>query len=188
MNKMIILIFLEAIFSFAIYPQRLVIDKSKINNVKFFAEATLGDFEGSSGSVEGYIELNEMKIMPGCRIDFRVYLDSIDTGIGLRNTHMREDYLETEKFPQAVYAGKIASIDSLSKSEYLARTDGEFEIHGIKRRKKIEVKIYNYGQLYKSVSDFSIRISDFKISQPSFLFNTVDDNVKIHLSVYLKRI
>lgn len=188
MIKIFVLIFLGGIFSFGIYPQRLVIDKSKINNIRFFAEATLGDFEGSSGSVDGYLELNEMKLMPGCIIDFRVYLDSVDTGIGLRNTHMREDYLDTKKFPHAVYTGKIASIDSLSKSEYRVKTDGEFEIHGIKRRKQIEVRIYDYGQIYKSVSDFSLRLSDFKIDQPSFLFNTVEDNIKIHLSFYLKKI
>ncbi|MBK9304990.1 MAG: YceI family protein [bacterium] len=34
-----------------------------------------------------------------------VDLAALDTGIGLRNRHMRENHLETDRFPQAVFRG-----------------------------------------------------------------------------------
>jgi polyisoprenoid-binding protein YceI len=182
------LIYLLLLFSFEILPQKLVIDHSKVNLVKFTADATLGDFEGTTSSIEGFIQFNGMILSPGRELDFKVRLDSIDTGIGLRNTHMREDYLETEKYEEGVFTGKIADVDTVSHSEFIIKAEGTFKIHGVKKNKVIEVKLYNFGELYKSAGEFILKLSEFKIKQPSFLFNTVDDNIKIHLSLYFKKV
>jgi polyisoprenoid-binding protein YceI len=182
------LIFLIVIVSFQIFPQKLEVDHTKVNVVKFTADATLGDFDGTTNSIEGFIEFNNNRLSINGNIEFKVYLDSIDTGIGLRNTHMRENYLHTEKYPYAVYSGKIIGIDTISSSEYKIEGEGEFEIHGIKQNKQIPVKFFKYGEMYKSTADFILKFSEFDIEQPSFLFNKVDDNIKIHLSLYFKKI
>ena len=182
------LIFLILIISFPIFPQKLEVDHTKVNLVKFTADATLGDFDGTTNSLEGFIEFNNNKLSINGMTEFKVYLDSIDTGIGLRNTHMRENYLHTEKYPYAVYSGKITQVDTISTSEYNITAAGEFDIHGTKQNKQINVKFFKYGELYKSTADFILKFSEFKIEQPSFLFNKVDDNIKIHLSLYFKKI
>jgi len=182
------LIFLILIISFQIFPQKLEVDHTKVNVVKFTADATLGDFDGITNSLEGFIEFNDNKLSINGKTEFKVYLDSIDTGIGLRNTHMRENYLQTEKYPYAVYSGKITQVDTISTSEYNIKAAGEFDIHGTKHNKQINVKFFKYGELYKSTADFILKFSEFKIDQPSFLFNKVDDNIKIHLSLYFKKI
>jgi len=176
------------LISSQIFPQRLIIDHSKVNVVKFTADATLGDFEGTTSSIEGFIQFNGMKFSLGGKLEFKVYLDSIDTGIGLRNTHMRDNYLETGKYPAAVFTGEITNLDTVSPSEFTLKAEGSFKIHGVKRNKVIEVKIFNYGELYKSAGDFILRLSEFKINQPSFLFNSVDNDIKIHLSLYFRKI
>jgi len=181
-------IYILLLVSFQSFPQKLEVDHTKVNIVKFTADATLGDFDGVTHSVEGTIDFSENKLSINGKTEFKVYLDSIDTGIGLRNTHMRENYLQTGKYPYALFSGKIIGIDTLSSSELTLKGDGEFDIHGAKVNKQILVKFFKYGELYKTTADFNLKFSEFKIDKPSFLFNKVDDNIKIYISLYFKKI
>jgi hypothetical protein len=46
------------------YSQVLIVDKSRGNEAKFLADATLGDFEGITNSIEGTLELKDGILSP----------------------------------------------------------------------------------------------------------------------------
>jgi len=167
------------------YSQVLIIDNSRGNIVRFLADATLGDFEGITNSIEGTLELKDGILSPGANLNLIVHLDSIDTGIGLRNSHMREKYLNTEKYPDAQFIGNIISVDAISKIEFQVMVEGNFKIHGVSKSKRTTGKFFDYGDLYKIEAHFDLKLSDFKVESPSFLINKVDDNLKMSIYFYL---
>lgn len=61
-------------------------------NVNFLSKASLNEFNGESDKLNGLIDLSQNLL------DFYVDLNTLDTGIGLRNKHMRDNYLETEDY------------------------------------------------------------------------------------------
>jgi polyisoprenoid-binding protein YceI len=158
----------------------LIVDRHEENRIEFFAEATLNNFEGITNSVEGFLKLSKKN-----NFDFKVDLDSIDTGIGLRNKHLRED-LNTGKFPVAEFKGDSVILDSISATEYNIRAVGSFSVNGISRSLTAEGKFYNFGVLKKIESNLELKLSDFNIERPSFLFNKVHDLIKIKIIIYLK--
>jgi polyisoprenoid-binding protein YceI len=173
----IFLLFLTA------YPQTITVSRSAVSDVKFYAEATFNDFEGSTSSVEGYIKWDS-SYSKKSDISLKVNLDSLDTGIELRNSHMRNNFLETGKYPTAEFDGRIISFEKISNIESMVKVKGVLEIHGIKKEIETEGRIFNYGILYKVTTKFDIYLSDFGIDRPSFLFNKVHNKITIQVSVY----
>jgi polyisoprenoid-binding protein YceI len=100
---------------------------------------------------------------------------------------MKEKYLNTEKYPDAQFIGKIISVDAISKIEFKVTIEGNFKIHGVTKSKRVNGKFFDYGDLYKIEAHFDLKLSDFKVESPSFLINKVDDNLKMSIYFYLKK-
>lgn len=109
---------------------------------------------------------------------FRVSLDDFTTGIALRDTHMKEKYLETAKHKEAVLYLDSAFIP----------LDKEFEWSGKLSLKGVEKPVKGRGKLHfkdgkKHVNaSFSITVSDFGIEIPSYLGVTMAKDVDISVT------
>jgi polyisoprenoid-binding protein YceI len=75
------------------------VDRKGQNLVKFISDAPLDNFEGTTDNVDGYIVWDGDNPVNNSEFHFEAELSTLDTGIGLRNRHMRENYLETDKYP-----------------------------------------------------------------------------------------
>lgn len=98
------------------------------------------------------------------RLTGEVNLDSCDTGIGLRNKHMKEKYLETAKHPKA-----NARIDVRYQG---SDCTGVLTVHG-----KL-AQVYNC-EMDGKVLKFKTKISAHGIEVPSFAGVTVADEVQV---------
>lgn len=66
--------------------------------------------------------------------DFYTDLSTINTGLGLRDRHMRENYLETKKYPSVEFVGKIKENVVLTKGKKkIAIAIGNFKIHDVEK-------------------------------------------------------
>jgi polyisoprenoid-binding protein YceI len=184
-NKIGTVVFLVIIFFLSVlYPQELNVSSGQLNSIKFLAKSTLGNFEGTTSAVEGYIKWDSISTSKN-KVELKVSLDSLDTGIGLRNNHMREKYLETNLYPFAQFTGRITTEIQKSKLDSVINTEGILRIHGIEKKQKITGRVSNYDNMYKLETNFSISLSDFGIEQPSFLFISVDNDIVVKCTIYL---
>jgi hypothetical protein len=91
-----------------------------------------GDFEGVTSKIDGYLMHDGEQLSAGSELYFEVDLRTLDTGIGLRNRHMREGYLHTDKYPFAKYSGNMTkSWKSAKGTEVMV--SGSIDIHGKKK-------------------------------------------------------
>ena len=75
-------------------------------------------------------------------------LASIDTGIGLRNRHMRDNYLEVEKYPYASFKGAIGAVQPSADGGGRVTASGTFTIHGVSREREITCDVTPVGEGY----------------------------------------
>ena len=139
MRKCKYLIFFALIIALSLKMQSKEhhVDKSKKNMVKFISDAPVEDFEGTTDNIDGYL-FSESGELKGTDLYFEVDLNTVDTGIGLRNRHMRENYLHTDKYPKTSYTGKIVEVNKIDDKHYKVKADGKFKVHGIEKDKKVE--------------------------------------------------
>jgi polyisoprenoid-binding protein YceI len=162
------------------------VDKSQNNMVKFISDAPLDDFEGVTNKIDGYIFWEGDDILNGSEMYFEVDLNSIDTGIGLRNRHMRENYLETDKYPFTHFTGKLTKAEPISGDEFQVTAQGTIFIHGVNKEMVIEGKMLKVESGFQILASFVTPLSEYHIKIPQLMFFKIDENIKVELDFFLQ--
>lgn len=176
MIRMILIIFYLYI---SIWPSEFNVDKNKTNLVKFISDAPVEDFEGVTNIIDGYVFFEGDDLLNKSELHFEVDLRKVDTGIGLRNRHMRENYLHTDKYPFAVYKGKITKADKKNDNTYNVDVDGQMTIHGVTKPLKVKGTLSRKDKSINIKSNFEIKLTDYKIEVPKFMFLKISEIMRL---------
>jgi polyisoprenoid-binding protein YceI len=115
-----------------------------------------------------------------------VPLAHVTTGIGLRDTHMREKYLEADKYPNAELAVPRAGLKFPSDGESVdATAPGTMNIHGTSKPVTFHYKAVRHGATYEVSGDVHLNMNDYGITTPSYLGITVKPPVDVTASFHL---
>lgn len=155
---------------------------TKQGYVEFTSKAPLTTFKGKSDKLAGLVDLNKNMI------DFYVDLATIDTGIDMRNKHMRNRYLETEKYPFAEFTGELISeVDPARSDTQHVQVKGEFTIHGISRERTIDGKIYINGDKLYLEASFNVLLKDHDIDRPKVVFYELAEDQDVYIEGVLEK-
>lgn len=140
----------------------------KKSSVEFLAIGSPGflKIHGTGGKAEGKLAVKDGKASG----ELTCQLSDFDTGIALRNEHMRDKYLEVKKHPKAVL-----KVDSLSVSEGENDLTGTLFIKGVGKPAKGKYTVK--GSTLKA--EMNVKVSDYPIGVPSYLGVTMAEDVKV---------
>ncbi len=177
---------LSLLFPILVHGIEYHVDKKADNQVTFISDAPLEEFRGVTGNIDGYVLWQDDDMIGGSEFYFEVDLTTLDTGIGLRNRHMQEHYLETEKYRYAVFSGRLCKVvkDSLLHVE----ANGVFKLHGRERPLTLLVDVRPDDDDYLAETQFTTALSDYEIKVPKLMFMKIDNDVKVQVKVTLKKI
>ena len=164
------------------------VDKDKSNMVKFISDAPIEDFEGVTDQIDGYLYWADSDMTNKSEMYFEVDLNALDTGIGLRNRHMRENYLETDQYPVTHFRGKIIRASVVDDTLTTVQANGNIFIHGIEKPLEVTGQLINKQDGYRIKTSFNVKLSDFEIEIPSIMFYKIDENMDLQLDFYVKEI
>ncbi len=155
--------------------------------VRFTSKTQLDDFSGQSGSLDGFIYwrgagLAGARELEHSRLLFELKLADFDTGIGLRNRHMREEVLETRLHPLATFTGRIARVEKAEGGAYLLHLEGQLALHGVERAFAAVVSASELpdGRIHLQ-GGFPITLAQFNIPRPAFLGLKIAAEVQVEV-------
>ncbi len=137
--------------------------------------------QGQGESPTGHLTLTEEGSIIKAKGELEINLKTLETGIALRDRHMRDKYLEVEKFNKAVL--KIADLQFDAKELAPVPFTGVLKLHGIEKPISGKVTFKKVDGKIQSVAEMTIKITDFGISIPSFAGVTVAENVEVQVSL-----
>jgi polyisoprenoid-binding protein YceI len=165
------------------------------NNVEFTSNAPVEVMHGKTNHIQGEITLDDsfkFDAKHPFHIFFSVDLASIDTGINLRNEHMRDNFLETGKYPQATYKAtsiKMEGKPDLRKPQTVHLiSSGDFTLHGVTEKKTIPLTVdYEPAKAQKPAQvtahgKFPIPLEQFHIKRPEAVLVKLADTVFVDLT------
>jgi polyisoprenoid-binding protein YceI len=113
-------------------------------------------------------------------------LTTLDTGIDLRNQHMRDSYLETDEYPFAEFTGQIVSeLDPNISEKQEAKVKGTFKIHGVEREVTVTGTITPTSNGLQLDADWTVLLDDYNIERPGVVFYKLADEQKVNISILL---
>jgi polyisoprenoid-binding protein YceI len=116
---------------------------------------------------------------------FAVDLRTLDTGIGLRNEHLRKHYLEVDKgsgYDQAV----VSEIELKGLNPDAPAGKGSFtgslSLHGVKKAVAGSVDVRPAGAGLRVKASFPVSLSDYGIPEPRYLGIGVRNTVQVEVA------
>ncbi|MGH1365071.1 MAG: YceI family protein [Calditrichia bacterium] len=190
MNKIIILLVVVSLSSlFAAEEWQVIAEKR--NDVTFLSKTPLLNFKGKTSSIDGYLYwLGDEPFSGANELYFEVDLNSVTTGIGKRDRDMRNDVLETSKWPTTYFKGSITNVKSVhvGNSRYQVTSKGILFIHGVEKEMTIHAEISTDGSFMQVTSTFSVFLKDYNIEAPGLVaFIKVAEEIKLSLSFSLAK-
>lgn len=149
--------------------------------VEFVSSAPLLEFTGKSNHLTGMIDFDENLV------DFYVDLTTLDTGINLRNNHMRDSYLETDDFPFAEFTGSLVTpydFEKGGKQEVMVA--GTFKIHGVEQEVEIDGSLENTDKGMNLQASWTVLLEDHDIRRPRVVFYELAQEQEVSISITLK--
>ena len=142
-----------------------------------------GSFEATTDAVNGELALKPEGALDG---ELAVDLTGIDTGIGLRNTHTREKYLEVQKGPEYATA-RLTDIVLEGTSSEAPEGDvtfkGVFHLHGQNQPIEGKARLLKEGAGYRVTASFPVEVQAYGIEKPRYLGVGVKDVVQVNVEL-----
>lgn len=148
-------------------------------SVEFVSEAPLERISASSDQLIGIIDLTKRTF---------AYTFSVSSFIGfnspLQREHFNEHYLESSKYPKAVFTGKIIGWKDCTGAcaqDVLAK--GKLEIHGVTQIVNIPVALQYNNTTMSASATFDLVLEDFDISIPLILEAKISPIINVKVDI-----
>jgi len=149
--------------------------------ISFFSSAPLEDIYAENEKVKSLIDFSSNDVA------FVVTISGFEFRKTLMQEHFNEKYMESHKFPRAVFSGKLISSANLQNSGvHQVMVKGDIEIHGVKKTIEIPGTINNKGDSLTAESEFYLKPADFDIKIPKLLIKNIAEKVLVKVKLEYK--
>ncbi len=165
----------------------------------FDSKAPLEKIVGTTNKIMGRVQVNPKDVTKGLKATFELDLASLKTGIDKRDEHLRDNFLETAKYPKAMLIiDKVtdASDKMLMDGKSLTvDAEGTLSLHGVKNTVQLKDIMVTYfdeseatkgkmpGDLLIINGDFSLNLPDYNIEVPKFIFLKLAETIKVSVDL-----
>jgi len=159
---------------------------TKNGNVKFYSETPVETIEASNNQVMAALDTKTGDLV------FKILIKSFQFPKALMQEHFNENYMESDKFPNATFQGKITNLSEINLFKpgmYDAIVEGDLTIHGV--TKKISERgtfTVDAGDKIKGNSQFSVKPADYGIKIPELVAKNIAESMAITVDVEMTKV
>lgn len=182
-RKNLVLVFSLVLFVTAANAQDRFFTKT--GKISFVSKAPMEDIEGKNKTVTAVLDVKSGAFQ------FSVQMKSFEFEKALMQQHFNENYVESDKYPDATFKGAIANNASINygkEGTYPVTVKGKLTIHNITKDVEVPGTIKVDGDKLKAESTFNIQLSDYQISIPSAVKEKVSNSIKVVVDTKLEQL
>lgn len=149
---------------------------TKNGNVAFFSKTALENISADNNQVTSMLNLQTGDLQ------FSVLIKAFHFKKALMEEHFNENYMESDKYPKAIFKGMIADISKINFTKdgsYPASVSGDLTIHGITNKLTVPGTITVKAGIAAATASFNIKPADYKISIPKLVKDNIAESINI---------
>ncbi len=153
---------------------------TRTGKITFSSEAPLEKIEASNQKATSIIDIATGKM------EFAVLIKAFQFEKALMQEHFNENYMESDKYPKAIFKGTIADISAVDFSKdgnYPVKVKGKLTIHGETNEVEAEGTINVKDGKISAISTFEVAVADYKIKIPSVVKDNIAKTVQISVDM-----
>jgi polyisoprenoid-binding protein YceI len=156
---------------------------TKNGSISFYSSTPVEDIEAHNNQVNAALDAKTGDFV------FRVLIKSFKFEKALMQEHFNENYMESHKYPNATFQGKVTNltaVDFSAAGSYEAVIEGKLTIHGVTNEIK-ETGTFTVGSDgIKGNAKFDVKVADYDIEIPKTVINNIAEVIEVTVDVDLK--
>lgn len=151
---------------------------SKNLNISFFSKTSVEDIDATSHKGVSAISLKNKDVF------FRVPLVSFEFRNKLMEEHFNENYVESDKYPNASFRGRITSMTPIAGQlgAFDVKVTGKLNLHNVEKEYTVSGILKTDKSQISIQCKFTILIKDHNIEIPRVLSMNVAEKVEANIS------
>ncbi len=158
---------------------------TKDGRITFFSEAPAENIEAFNNQVNSALDVSTGGFI------FRVLMKSFQFEKALMQEHFNENYMESHKFPNATFQGKITNLSEMNFAKdgtYNANIEGKLTIHGVTKDIAEKGTFTVKDGVVQGFSKFNVKVADYEIKIPGAVVNNIAESIEVTVDVKLEGI
>ncbi len=153
---------------------------TKTGHIWFHSEAPLETIEAHNYQSTGILDSKTGEMV------FKVMMTGFQFEKALMQQHFNEKYVESDKFPESTFKGKITNFENIDFSEngtYATQVEGQLTIHGVTQPVKTAGTVEVKSGKILAKSTFQVAVEDYKIKIPAGVKDNIAKILDIHVDI-----
>ncbi|MGC8864895.1 MAG: YceI family protein [Bacteroidales bacterium] len=182
MKKILFVLAVIVLASISAEAQKYI---TKTGKIRFFSDAPMEKIEAVNNQVNAALDIATGDMV------FKVLIKSFVFEKALMQEHFNENYMESDKFPNSTFKGKVTNISEMDFSKdgkYNAQVEGTLTIHGVSQPIKTTGVLESKNGKIHGTSVFTIKVRDYDIKIPSAVVKNIAETLEITVDVILEKL
>ena len=150
---------------------------TKNGSISFFSETPIENIEAKNSQVLSIVDAANGQMA------ISILMKSFMFEKALMQEHFNENYVESDKYPKAIFKGNILDFDKITASETKVQVKGKITIHGKTKEITIKAIAQKTAEAILMTGDFYLTLVDFGIAIPSVVKNSISEKIKVNFSL-----
>lgn len=159
--------------------QKYSLEKS---SVSFFSEAPIENITAQNSKTSSLLNATSGEVV------FSIPIKEFKFGKSLMQEHFNEKYMESDRYPKAIFQGKFLNLNLDEKGEQNVRALGKLTMHGVTRDIDVPGTVEVASSQLLAKATFLVKLKDYKIKIPQLLWNNIAQEVKVTVEFTYKPI
>ena len=167
-------LFLALLFSGAVFAQSPLITKD--GTTTFFSHSPIEDIEAINEKTTAAINFAKGDVVVKMLIKHFTFENA------LMQEHFNENYMESEKFPAAIFKGKLINDEAIDISQdgtYAVKIEGSLTIRDISKPLTTDATITVKGATVTATTKFIAKPADFGIKIPTVVVKNIAEEIEV---------
>lgn len=156
---------------------------TKTGHISFYSDTPLEKIEGHNKSSNCVLDVATGKL------EVATLVKGFQFEKALMQEHFNENYMESDKFPKAVFKGQIdnySKLDISKNGKVTVKVSGDLTMHGVTKKVATDAVVsINSGKIIAD-ANFNVLLADFNIKIPALVKDQIAKSLKIKVACTLE--
>ncbi len=176
MKKLFFLAMLIMLASANLFAQKYI---TKNGKVSFYSDGEIEKIQATNDQVSAAIDTSTGDFV------VKILVKSFEFEKALMQEHFNDDYMESDKYPNSTFKGKITNLSDVNFSKdgtYNANIQGSLTIHGVTKSVTEKGTLQIKDGKIIGTSKFDVTLSDYNVKIPSVVSKNIAKTVQINVA------
>lgn len=153
---------------------------TKAGSIRFYSKSSLENIEAVNNKVVSVWDVSTGQV------EFAALMKGFEFEKALMQEHFNENYVESDKYPKAIFTGIIENSKAISLAEdnvATVKVNGSLTMHGVTKPVNTMATITVKNGIVQAYCSFSIALADYKIEIPSIVSDKINKTIGIAVNI-----